>query len=33
MFRLGSLVVIALALAAIPATAGAVPPAPCNNAP
>ena len=33
MFRLGTLAAIALALAAIPVSAGAVPPAPCNNAP
>lgn len=33
MFRFGTLVAIALALATIPATARAVAPAPCNNAP
>src|SRR4051794_34338123 len=33
MFRLGSLAAIAVALAVIPAIAGAAPPAPCNNAP
>src|SRR4051794_41560351 len=33
MFRLGTLVAIAFVLAAIPVSAGAVPPAPCHNAP
>ena len=33
MFRLGTLVAIVLTLAAIPVSAGAVPPAPCQNAP
>ena len=33
MFRLGTLAAGALALAALPATAGAAPPAPCDNAP
>jgi hypothetical protein len=33
MFRLGTLAAIVLALAAIPVSAGATPPAPCHNAP
>src|SRR4051794_2413628 len=33
MFRLGTLVASVLALAAIPVSAGAVAPAPCNHAP